>query len=796
MNLNQNKLTKNEWDNIEIPISLNEKTINNLIINSYDNVNIVFNNSLSIMAYLKVRFSEEMDIYIYDKYLKPHIEKINKKYNSSISSNDKYNLKKITINKPDLIRFKNTDKNLEKDKTNIFEFILLDLMEKMYKNKNKNEKKWLFYIYTLNSLVYYNVNLINKILQSIIINIIKECNKEINIKQLITISQDVIEKNNYLLDYADIKLYEHQKQLFTYCKNKHPKLILYIAPTGTGKTISPLGLSSKNKIIFVCAARHVGLALAKSAISMKKKIAFAFGCNDAEDVRLHYYAAKDYTVNTRTGGIWKVDNAIGDKVEIMICDIKSYIPAMYYMLAFNDAENIILYWDEPTITLDYDEHEFHSIIKNNWKKNLIPNVVLSSATLPREDEMHDTIMDFKCKFENSEIYTIESHECKKTIPIINNENYISMPHYLSVDYKEIMEITSHCKKYKTLLRYIDLGELIKFILYINENYLLKNKRYLLDNYFINMNSITMLNLKNYYLKVLDNIKEESWEQIYQYFIDNREKKYDSNIHFVTNDAHTLTDGPCIFLTDNVTKIAKFCLQEAKIPENLLTNILNTIKYNNKITDKIWDLQKTYEDGTSKEKDKKMTDGRVDPEMKRIMSEIDKLSLKIRSVVLEPSYVPNTKQHLDKYASDKTINGLPFTPEITESIVEEIMLIDDIDNMWKVLLLMGIGVFTNHESISYIEIMKKLAQEQKLYLIIASADYIYGTNYQFCHSYISKDLGYISQEKCIQAMGRVGRNNVQKSYSIRIRNNELINKLFKEDNNKPEVINMSRLFNSE
>ena len=125
MNLNQNKLTKNEWVNIEIPISLKEKTINNLIINSYDDVNIVFNNSLSIKSYLKVRFSEEMDIYIYDKYLKPHIEKINKKYNSSISPNDKYNLKKITINKPDLIRFKNTDKNLEKDKTNIFEFILL-----------------------------------------------------------------------------------------------------------------------------------------------------------------------------------------------------------------------------------------------------------------------------------------------------------------------------------------------------------------------------------------------------------------------------------------------------------------------------------------------------------------------------------------------------------------------------------------------------------------------------------------------------------------------------------------------
>ena len=40
-------------------------------------------------------------------------------------------------------------------------------------------------------------------------------------------------------------------------------------------------------------------------------------------------------------------------------------------------------------------------------------------------------------------------------------------------------------------------------------------------------------------------------------------------------------------------------------------------------------------------------------------------------------------------------------------------------------------------------MKKLAQNQKLYLIIASSDYIYGTNYQFCHGYLSKDLGNIN-----------------------------------------------------
>ena len=107
--------------------------------------------------------------------------------------------------------------------------------------------------------------------------------------------------------------------------------------------------------------------------------------------------------------------------------------------------------------------------------------------------------------------------------------------------------------------------------------------------------------------------------------------------------------------------------------------------------------------------------------------------------------------------------------------------------------MGIGVFCEGNDVKYKEIMKKLAQEEKLYLIIASSDYIYGTNYQFCHGYLSKDLGNISQEKAIQAFGRVGRSNYQKTYTIRLRNDDLIEKLFTKEENKPEVRNMNKLF---
>ena len=137
----------------------------------------------------------------------------------------------------------------------------------------------------------------------------------------------------------------------------------------------------------------------------------------------------------------------------------------------------------------------------------------------------------------------------------------------------------------------------------------------------------------------------------------------------------------------------------------------------------------------------------------------------------------------------------FTCDISEETVEQIMRIMDVEDYWKLLLLMGIGVFAEHKSVRYTEVMKKLAQEQKLFMIIASSDYIYGTNYQFCHGYIGKDLGDMTQEKCIQSMGRVGRNKLQQSYSVRFRDNALIHKLFHRDDNKPEVENMNRLFNT-
>ncbi len=794
MDFNQNKLTKTEWNSIEIPINEKEKSICKLISSGFNNVNICINNSQSLMSYLKISYSETLDIYIYNKYIQDDLFTIYKKFNKT--HNIKKNNNNISIKKADLIRFNNTDKLLSQNKNDIIEFVIMDMVNKLFKyEKKKDSKKWLFYYYTISKLIKYNIHLFNNNFKTELQNILNSLKENINLTEIIGFGVEIIEKNKYIYKYCDDKLYDHQKELFTYCKYPNPKLIQYIAPTGTGKTMSPLGLSEKYKVIFLCAARHVGLSLAKYAISMQKKVAFAFGCNDAEDIRLHYYAAKDYTINKKSGGIGRVDNTVGDKVEIIISDIKSFIPAMYYMLAFNKKENIILYWDEPTITLDYDEHEFHSIIQKNWQENLIPNVVLSSATLPQYEDMQETIGDFRCKFDNSEIYTIVSYECNKSIPLINKKGYVVMPHYLSSNYNDIIKISKHCDKYKTLLRYIDLNECINFVLNINTNKYYKSDKYSIENNFDSIDSITMSNIKLYYLKLLANIDDKHWNNIYSNINSNKKIYHKSNIHFVTSDAHTLTGGPTIFLAEDVNKIARFCLQEANIPDEVTSKLLKAINYNNTIKNKINTLQKLYEDGTKNDenKEKKMADGRVAPEMKRLLNEIKELENCIETVQLDSKYIPNSIEHLSKY--DINSDDTPYTSDISDDIVEKIMLIDDIENIWKILLMMGIGVFTTHTSTSYIEIMKQLAQEQRLYLIIASSDYIYGTNYQFVHGYIGKDMGKMSQEKCIQSMGRIGRNKIQQEYSIRFRDDELIYKLFKEEENKPEVINMAKLFNN-
>jgi len=272
----------------------------------------------------------------------------------------------------------------------------------------------------------------------------------------------------------------------------------------------------------------------------------------------------------------------------------------------------------------------------------------------------------------------------------------------------------------------------------------------------------------------------------------------------TEDAHTLTDGPTIYITEDVQKLSQFYIHQSKIPTKIFDRLLEKIESNNVIQKKMDVLSKAIDDGMGSEadKDKKVEKEAFKPEIKRMMAGLEDLRAQIKMISMSPEYIPNTRQHQQIWVvakhPDAEMVPNAFTSQIDETAVKKIMELD-VENPMKLLLLMGVGVFDTQQqqskhpgTASYLEVMKRLAYEQKLFLIIASSDYIYGTNYQLCHGFLGKDLLNMTQQKIIQAMGRIGRSSIQQEYTIRFRDEGLLGRLFLPmEGENMEAVNMER-----
>ena len=104
MNLAQRKLTKAEWEGIEIPVSLDEKKILNMIKNGFENISTRYNDTKSLQSYIKTENAEELQSYMFEKYFLETIKKLNKKYDLGF---DITKSKKIKLKKKDIIRIEN-----------------------------------------------------------------------------------------------------------------------------------------------------------------------------------------------------------------------------------------------------------------------------------------------------------------------------------------------------------------------------------------------------------------------------------------------------------------------------------------------------------------------------------------------------------------------------------------------------------------------------------------------------------------------------------------------------------------
>lgn len=886
MNFSQQpKLSKAEWDSVEEPVSEDEQKILKMIIDGYNDVNVKHNHNISLLDYSKIEKSDLIENFIYVKFFRSIVLETQKLKNIP-EPLKQFSVKEEPIKKikkMDVIRIENVSARITENMKNLIEFILLDLTHKMLKHFCEKTSKYGFYYYALTHLRNISVTNINKYVSKFIDLAVTHVGENMSLTNVVSNACEFIEQNDNIYKYGDITLYDHQKRLFTVLQPqpefsvKRSNLVLYIAPTGTGKTLSPIGLSNSYRIIYVCAARHVGIALAKSAISVHKCVAFAFGCETAADIRLHNYSAQVFKINKRSGGIGKIDNGYGQKVEIIICDVKSYLIAMYYMMAFNKKDNLLTYWDEPTIGMDDENADniLHEITHRNWSENKIPNMVLSSATLPTTDELAPVINDFRSKFNNVVVTEINSHDCKKSITLLNKMGYCVCPHLLHEEYAKMIECVMYCHENKTLLRYFDLAEVVRMINHLTRTNMIPED-YVVDAYFDgSITNIRINSIKVYYLDLLRQIPEDQWSFIYKAMKDSLRRclpgekklipadiKKSSSIETVSSsrfgvsgigslnngnaisrtksvfvplqktplelakekslasggillttvDAHTLTDGPTIYLTEDVDKIGNFYIQQTNISKDTLDEIMSKIRHNNaiveeiaKLTDELEDFKKNEESTkTETKKDTRKasriseTDEMLFVKSKRTEDKINELKTNMKYVSFDTNYVPNTVGHQTIWVSEdktKTVENA-FAPNIDQSTVQEIMSLEIADGH-KVLVLLGIGIFsetTNNSS--YNEIVKRLANNKQLFMIIASSDYIYGTNYQFCHGFIGKDLLKMTQQKTIQAMGRIGRNNIQQEYSVRFRDDDIIANLFCPNANNVEAQNMCRILQTD
>ena len=77
MDLTQKKLSKAEWEAIEVPLPSQEKEILELVKMGYDNVNIKQNNALSLLMFMKIIKNFELyHRYFYNLYFKSLIDNL------------------------------------------------------------------------------------------------------------------------------------------------------------------------------------------------------------------------------------------------------------------------------------------------------------------------------------------------------------------------------------------------------------------------------------------------------------------------------------------------------------------------------------------------------------------------------------------------------------------------------------------------------------------------------------------------------------------------------------------------
>ena len=220
MDLNQNKLTRAEWETIEKPVSQNEKKVLELIIKGYNDTEIKLNDTRTFLSFTKIEKSPEIDYFVFKKYFEHSMQHAINKYGkgTTISNISEMNFMSGSdikhLKSSDSIRIQNAEQNIQNNKEKIFEYILVELFVQLLKSFYKKKKDCSLYLYTLVQIKKSTISDINKFVLNYIDKVIDIIKNQLRIKDIVFDAYELIEKNKYLMKYSDMELYSHQKKIF------------------------------------------------------------------------------------------------------------------------------------------------------------------------------------------------------------------------------------------------------------------------------------------------------------------------------------------------------------------------------------------------------------------------------------------------------------------------------------------------------------------------------------------------------------------------------------------------------
>jgi len=281
MSVKNERLTQAEYTEMERDIDPDETVLLHFLKRACHEPDLVFNGLPTMVQYLKLDASAGLHDARLFEYL--------------VSGTIPANLNKATV-----IRLQNT---VLPD--HVYERQLIKACDDLKKARSrKHVHFWKVY-----NLLKLNVTKPNQVLKDSAVELLKS----VDIKPSFLV-QSFLDLEP--VKSPDLRLYEHQRQLF----RTLPGLVLLTAPTGTGKTLSPIGLAEKYIVVFLCGARHVCLALAQKCIAAKINLAFAFGCTSTADVRLHNSSVHTFGFRDKSGAMRQIDHLDGRKVRFTISD--------------------------------------------------------------------------------------------------------------------------------------------------------------------------------------------------------------------------------------------------------------------------------------------------------------------------------------------------------------------------------------------------------------------------------------------------------------------------------------------